>query len=171
MVFPERPAQAAVMKLILQSPDSAVSHTSEVLVYPLSHLYFCYFCLEPGLDRKLEFLLEPVSLTKVLGATALLPCVVTGYPPPHVRWMLGDKVLEDRYEPSQLLGRVCPASVLRASSRVAAPNVEACPLWASTQPLPAAVLTEGFLLQKTKDLSTDFSVFRVQSGTRDEVAV
>uniref|UniRef100_H2UZC9 Neogenin 1b n=1 Tax=Takifugu rubripes TaxID=31033 RepID=H2UZC9_TAKRU len=36
---------------------------------------------------KLEFLLEPVSATKVLGATALLSCVVTGYPAPHVRWM------------------------------------------------------------------------------------
>lgn len=66
-----------------------------------------YFFLEPGLDRKLEFLLEPVSLAKVLGATVLLPCVVSGYPPPHVRWMLGDKLVEERYEPFQLLGRDC----------------------------------------------------------------
>ncbi|CAF94545.1 unnamed protein product, partial [Tetraodon nigroviridis] len=50
---------------------------------------------EPGQERKLEFLLEPVSVTKVLGATALLPCVVTGYPAPHVRWMLGDKLVEE----------------------------------------------------------------------------
>lgn len=57
---------------------------------------FFFFFLEPGQDRKLEFLLEPVSVTKVLGATALLPCVVTGYPAPHVRWMLGDKLVEER---------------------------------------------------------------------------
>lgn len=58
-------------------------------------LSWCFF-LEPGQERKLEFLLEPVSVTKVLGATALLPCVVTGYPAPHVRWMLGDKLVEER---------------------------------------------------------------------------
>lgn len=51
---------------------------------------------EPGQERKLEFLLEPVAVTKVLGATALLPCVVAGYPAPHVRWMLGDKLVEER---------------------------------------------------------------------------
>uniref|UniRef100_A0A674NPD6 Neogenin 1b n=1 Tax=Takifugu rubripes TaxID=31033 RepID=A0A674NPD6_TAKRU len=54
--------------------------------------------IAPGKRRKLEFLLEPVSATKVLGATALLSCVVTGYPAPHVRWMLGDKLVEERYE-------------------------------------------------------------------------
>lgn len=61
------------------------------------------FLLEPGQEQKLEFLLEPVSVTKVLGATALLPCVVTGYPAPHVRWMLGDKLVEERYEPAIVL--------------------------------------------------------------------
>lgn len=33
-----------------------------------------------------------------MGATVLLPCVVTGYPAPHVRWMIGDKLLEERYD-------------------------------------------------------------------------
>lgn len=61
------------------------------------------FLLEPGQEQKLEFLLEPVSVTKVLGATALLSCVVTGYPAPHVRWMLGDKLVEERYEPAIVL--------------------------------------------------------------------
>lgn len=42
-------------------------------------------------------------MTKVLGATALLSCVVTGYPAPHVRWMLGDKLVEERYEPAIVL--------------------------------------------------------------------
>lgn len=61
-------------------------------------LFFPPPILETGEDRKLEFLVQPVSVTKVVGASALLPCVVTGYPAPHVRWMLGDKLLEERYE-------------------------------------------------------------------------
>ncbi|XP_056881282.1 neogenin 1a isoform X7 [Takifugu flavidus] len=59
---------------------------------------------EPGQEQKLEFLLEPVSVTKVLGATALLSCVVTGYPAPHVRWMLGDKLVEESEGRVELLG-------------------------------------------------------------------
>ena len=42
--------------------------------------------------------MQPASVTKVVGASVLLPCVVAGYPAPHVRWMLGDKLLEERYE-------------------------------------------------------------------------
>uniref|UniRef100_A0A3P9AKM5 Neogenin 1b n=1 Tax=Esox lucius TaxID=8010 RepID=A0A3P9AKM5_ESOLU len=42
---------------------------------------------ETGEDRKLEFLVEPLPVTKVVGAGVLLPCVVTGYPAPYVRWM------------------------------------------------------------------------------------
>uniref|UniRef100_A0A674MML9 Neogenin 1b n=1 Tax=Takifugu rubripes TaxID=31033 RepID=A0A674MML9_TAKRU len=60
--------------------------------------------IAPGKRRKLEFLLEPVSATKVLGATALLSCVVTGYPAPHVRWMLGDKLVEESEGRVELLG-------------------------------------------------------------------
>ncbi|XP_038145734.1 neogenin 1a isoform X11 [Cyprinodon tularosa] len=50
---------------------------------------------ETGGERKLEFLVQPASVTKLLGANVLLPCVVSGYPVPHIRWMLGDKVLEE----------------------------------------------------------------------------
>uniref|UniRef100_A0A1A8FMM2 Neogenin 1 n=2 Tax=Nothobranchius korthausae TaxID=1143690 RepID=A0A1A8FMM2_9TELE len=50
---------------------------------------------ETGEERKLEFLAQPVSVTKLIGATVLLPCVVTGFPSPRVRWMLGDKPLEE----------------------------------------------------------------------------
>ncbi|XP_029902377.1 neogenin 1a isoform X3 [Myripristis murdjan] len=50
---------------------------------------------ETGEERKLEFLMQPVATTKVVGASVLLPCVVTGYPAPYVRWMLGDKLLEE----------------------------------------------------------------------------
>lgn len=64
----------------------------------LISLFFFFIFLEPGQERRLEFLLEPVSVTKVLGATALLPCVLAGFPAPHVRWTLGDKLVEERYE-------------------------------------------------------------------------
>ncbi|XP_020493328.2 neogenin 1a isoform X9 [Labrus bergylta] len=50
---------------------------------------------ETGEERKLEFLVQPASVTKVLGASVLLPCVVTGYPAPQVRWMFGDKLVEE----------------------------------------------------------------------------
>lgn len=50
---------------------------------------------ESGEDRKLEFLVQPASVAKVVGSSVTLPCVVTGYPAPNVRWMLGDKQLEE----------------------------------------------------------------------------
>ncbi|XP_023282474.1 neogenin isoform X9 [Seriola lalandi dorsalis] len=50
---------------------------------------------ETGEERKLELLVQPVSVTKVVGASVLLPCVVAGYPAPHVRWMFGDKLLQE----------------------------------------------------------------------------
>lgn len=54
--------------------------------------------VETGDDRKLEFLVQPAAVNKVVGASVLLPCVATGYPAPHVRWMFGDKLLDERYE-------------------------------------------------------------------------
>ncbi|XP_069561697.1 neogenin 1a isoform X2 [Brachyistius frenatus] len=59
---------------------------------------------ETGEDRKLEFLVQPVSVVKVMGASVLLPCVVAGYPAPHVRWMLGDKLLEESEGRAEVLG-------------------------------------------------------------------
>uniref|UniRef100_A0A8C6KUG5 Neogenin 1a n=1 Tax=Nothobranchius furzeri TaxID=105023 RepID=A0A8C6KUG5_NOTFU len=49
---------------------------------------------ETGEERKLEFLAQPVSVTKLIGASVLLPCVVTGFPSPRIRWSLGDKPQE-----------------------------------------------------------------------------
>ena len=43
-------------------------------------------------------MVQPVSVAKVAGSSVLLPCVVTGYPVPHIRWMFGDKLLEERYD-------------------------------------------------------------------------
>ncbi|XP_019131384.1 neogenin 1a isoform X8 [Larimichthys crocea] len=59
---------------------------------------------ETGDERKLEFLVQPVSVTKVVGASVLLPCAVTGYPAPHVRWMFGDKLLEESEGRVEVLG-------------------------------------------------------------------
>ncbi|XP_071345332.1 neogenin 1a isoform X10 [Trachinotus anak] len=59
---------------------------------------------ETGEDRKLEFLVQPVSVTKVVGASVLLPCVVTGFPAPHVRWMFGDKLLQESEGHVEVLG-------------------------------------------------------------------
>ncbi|XP_024152170.1 neogenin 1a isoform X8 [Oryzias melastigma] len=50
---------------------------------------------ETGEERKLEFLVQPTSVTKVMGSTVLLPCAATGYPVPHIHWMVGDKLLEE----------------------------------------------------------------------------
>ncbi|XP_034015789.1 neogenin 1a isoform X3 [Thalassophryne amazonica] len=50
---------------------------------------------ETGEERKPEFMVHPASVSGVVGATVLLPCVVTGYPAPHVRWTFGDKLLDE----------------------------------------------------------------------------
>ncbi|XP_078030132.1 neogenin 1a isoform X15 [Epinephelus lanceolatus] len=59
---------------------------------------------ETGEERKLEFLVQPASVTKVLGASVLLPCVATGFPAPHIRWMFKDKLLEESEGRVELLG-------------------------------------------------------------------
>uniref|UniRef100_A0A671UGL3 Neogenin 1b n=1 Tax=Sparus aurata TaxID=8175 RepID=A0A671UGL3_SPAAU len=53
---------------------------------------------------KPEFLVQPAAVTKVVGASMLLPCMVTGYPAPRVRWMFGDKLLEESDGRVELLG-------------------------------------------------------------------
>uniref|UniRef100_A0A8C4NVN6 Neogenin 1b n=1 Tax=Dicentrarchus labrax TaxID=13489 RepID=A0A8C4NVN6_DICLA len=58
----------------------------------------------PVTNQKLEFLVQPVSVTKVVGASVLLPCAATGYPVPHIRWMFGDKLLEESEGRVELLG-------------------------------------------------------------------
>ncbi|XP_075064426.1 neogenin isoform X10 [Mixophyes fleayi] len=41
---------------------------------------------ETGEDRSLVFLRQPSTLTSFVGQTALLACVISGYPTPNVRW-------------------------------------------------------------------------------------
>uniref|UniRef100_A0A8C3GBR0 Neogenin 1a n=1 Tax=Cyclopterus lumpus TaxID=8103 RepID=A0A8C3GBR0_CYCLU len=58
----------------------------------------------PGKDRKPELLVQPASVTKAVGAGVLLPCLVSGFPVPHVRWMFGDKLLQESEGRVELLG-------------------------------------------------------------------
>ncbi|XP_008335275.1 neogenin 1a isoform X3 [Cynoglossus semilaevis] len=59
---------------------------------------------ETGDDRKLEFLVPPVPVTKVVGTNVLLPCVVTGYPTAQIHWMFGDKPLEESEGRVEVMG-------------------------------------------------------------------
>ncbi|KAM4602802.1 neogenin 1a isoform 1-T1 [Polymixia lowei] len=60
---------------------------------------------ETGDERKLEFLVQPAAaVIKVVGTGVLLPCAVTGSPTPSVRWMFGDKLLEESGGRVELVG-------------------------------------------------------------------
>ncbi|KAI1904386.1 hypothetical protein AGOR_G00005110 [Albula goreensis] len=59
---------------------------------------------ETEAERKLEFLRQPGPVTKTVGDDVLLPCVVTGYPAPEVRWMLGDKLIEESEGRFEMVG-------------------------------------------------------------------
>uniref|UniRef100_A0A8C1LEY8 Neogenin 1a n=1 Tax=Cyprinus carpio TaxID=7962 RepID=A0A8C1LEY8_CYPCA len=48
----------------------------------------------PGEERTLEFLLEPQHVSKAVGESVLLPCVVTGHPTADVTWMHKDQLIE-----------------------------------------------------------------------------
>uniref|UniRef100_A0A671QUP5 Neogenin-like n=1 Tax=Sinocyclocheilus anshuiensis TaxID=1608454 RepID=A0A671QUP5_9TELE len=49
---------------------------------------------ESGEERTLEFLLEAQHVSKVVGESVLLPCVVTGYPTAYVTWMHKDQLID-----------------------------------------------------------------------------
>uniref|UniRef100_A0A3P8RUM8 Neogenin 1a n=1 Tax=Amphiprion percula TaxID=161767 RepID=A0A3P8RUM8_AMPPE len=55
-------------------------------------------------DRKLELLVQPSPVAKVTGSSVLLPCVVAGFPAPHIHWMFGDKLLDESEGRVEMLG-------------------------------------------------------------------
>uniref|UniRef100_A0AAQ6ADB6 Neogenin 1b n=1 Tax=Amphiprion ocellaris TaxID=80972 RepID=A0AAQ6ADB6_AMPOC len=59
---------------------------------------------ETGEDRKLELLVQPSPVAKVTGSSVLLPCVVAGFPAPHIHWMFGDKLLDESEGRVEMLG-------------------------------------------------------------------
>ncbi|XP_049330387.1 neogenin isoform X8 [Astyanax mexicanus] len=50
---------------------------------------------ESAAEERMEVLLGPAAVTKAVGETVLLPCVVKGYPLPIIRWMLDGKVINE----------------------------------------------------------------------------
>ncbi|KAF4082900.1 hypothetical protein AMELA_G00133910 [Ameiurus melas] len=54
--------------------------------------------------RKLEFLRQPGPVSRVVGESVLLPCVVSGFPAAYVRWMQDDQVIDDSDSRFELLG-------------------------------------------------------------------
>ncbi|XDV17410.1 hypothetical protein PO909_023270 [Leuciscus waleckii] len=63
-----------------------------------------HILMESGEERTLEFLLEPQPVSKVVGESVLLPCVVTGYPTASVTWMHRDQLIEDSTGRFEVLG-------------------------------------------------------------------
>uniref|UniRef100_A0A8C1BDV9 Neogenin 1a n=1 Tax=Cyprinus carpio carpio TaxID=630221 RepID=A0A8C1BDV9_CYPCA len=59
---------------------------------------------ESGEERTLEFLLEPQHVSKAVGESVLLPCVVTGHPTADVTWMHKDQLIEYRKGRFEVLG-------------------------------------------------------------------
>ncbi|XP_055010719.1 LOW QUALITY PROTEIN: neogenin 1a [Boleophthalmus pectinirostris] len=58
---------------------------------------------ESGEERAPEFLQQPSSVTKTVGSSVLLPCVVSGSPAPSLRWTVGDKPVEESDERVEVL--------------------------------------------------------------------
>ncbi|XP_072321911.1 neogenin 1a isoform X3 [Eucyclogobius newberryi] len=46
-------------------------------------------------ERAPAFIHQPAPVTKALGSSVLLPCVLSGAPTPTLRWTLGDKPLDE----------------------------------------------------------------------------
>ncbi|KAL6468888.1 hypothetical protein MHYP_G00224120 [Metynnis hypsauchen] len=55
-------------------------------------------------ERGLEFLRQPGPVSKVVGDSVLLPCVVTGYPAAFVRWTHNDEPIDESDGRFQVLG-------------------------------------------------------------------
>lgn len=52
------------------------------------------FSLESEEMLDLVFLMRPSSMIKVIGQSAVLPCVASGLPAPVIRWMKNEDVLD-----------------------------------------------------------------------------
>ncbi|XP_030621017.1 neogenin 1a [Chanos chanos] len=59
---------------------------------------------DTGEERGLEFIRQPEPVSKAVGENVLLPCVVTGYPAPYVRWMHNDQLIEESDSRFEVLG-------------------------------------------------------------------
>ncbi|KAK2914278.1 hypothetical protein Q8A67_002677 [Cirrhinus molitorella] len=77
-------ADAGLYRCIIENAGpTKTSEEAEIQILP-----------ESGEERTMEFLLEPQHVSKVVGESVLLPCVVTGYPTVYVTWMHKDQPIE-----------------------------------------------------------------------------
>ncbi|RXM98148.1 Neogenin [Acipenser ruthenus] len=73
---------------------------------------------DTGTDRRLQFLSQPAPVMKARGQDVLLPCVVSGSPAPTVRWMIGDKVIDERPRAVVLDSFQAPPQFLKRPSNI-----------------------------------------------------
>lgn len=83
----------AIMQQIMLSDYLSLSLSDR----PVRSWFHLIFLSETAERRRLEFLKMPSALSRVVGESVLLPCVLTGYPAPYVRWMFNDQLIEERY--------------------------------------------------------------------------
>ncbi|XP_051503866.1 neogenin-like isoform X12 [Myxocyprinus asiaticus] len=88
-------ADAGLYRCVIENAGpTKTSDEAQLLVLP-----------KTGEERSLEFLLEPQSVSKVVGENVLLPCVVTGYSTDgYVRWMHKDQLIEESKGRFEVLG-------------------------------------------------------------------
>ncbi|XP_043084413.1 neogenin isoform X2 [Puntigrus tetrazona] len=59
---------------------------------------------DSGVEEKLETLQGPVAVAKVVGESALLPCVMKGSPVPAIRWTFNDRPVDESHERFAVIG-------------------------------------------------------------------
>lgn len=59
-------------------------------------LKYVFPILDSAIEERMEVLMGPSAVSKPVGETVLLPCVVKGFPLPVIRWMRSSKVIGER---------------------------------------------------------------------------
>ncbi|MGH0125378.1 UNVERIFIED_CONTAM: hypothetical protein FKN15_028759 [Acipenser sinensis] len=88
---------------------------------------------DTGTDRRLQFLSQPAPVMKARGQDVLLPCVVSGSPAPTVRWMIGDKVIDEREYFRKLERGLLGTGILKETGFYVKTDFNAAPLCSPPQ--------------------------------------
>ncbi|XP_017341343.1 neogenin isoform X8 [Ictalurus punctatus] len=59
---------------------------------------------DSAVDERMEILMGPSAVSKPVGETVLLPCVVKGFPLPVIRWKQNSKVIDESDERFAVIG-------------------------------------------------------------------
>ncbi|KAF4081522.1 hypothetical protein AMELA_G00162240 [Ameiurus melas] len=59
---------------------------------------------DSAVDERMEVLMGPAAVSKPVGETLLLPCVVKGFPLPVIRWKRNSKVIDESDERFTVIG-------------------------------------------------------------------